>query len=664
MKEQRETVRCISCNKNWKLTEEQRGLSEIICPHCHARQAYDDAKKFADEEQKAKKPTCTFHIKGDHICEEILDEGVARFVRWSRPSMECQFEIVDECCGYVPRTDKVLTEKMVRLPGRPVECRSIVDIIRRIGEIGDMVLDSRDPETLQLQYRLCLTSWFLDSFYRSDKLLEKVAPLITVEGGSGTGKKRWYSVMRSISYRPVHILKGNTVPSIVRTVEPWNASLFVNEADMANSDSENELIQLYNGRYDGEPIPKYNAETKEVDVFKSFGLTGLALRRQPRDEGIVSRRINLESVEAQKDVPEIVDEEFFNLTQDIQNQLLFLRLKYFDAIKFSNRSGLAVEDNWRVKEVLVVYKVLGQIDPDAMQDLKMLSARMTKKQVRDNANTWDGAILNIVHSFVVDENTVFRPFRGGGVVALSMREDQDKEGNPDEKEVPLTAKFIADQLKTSSTEITKALRPHKVEIQFERVNGKSKRILVFMDPKYLCRMFRKYVVDFDTGKMEGMLNQQLDFADMNSRQAGLAINDIIEEEEKERGDTKGSVTSVTSVTESDKNGESVTDVTLVTPGRVSATPSGENNNKHATNSHAKDTVSKILEFTLQYVQSSQPPSVRDKNNIVRLINAEFKTGPERAKTLVGMWIASGVLLEDGQDRWLLLPGPKAQGALS
>lgn len=584
MSEQGETVRCISCSKNWRITNDQRGLTEVICVHCKTRQQYADAKKFADEEQRAKKPTCTFHIKDDHICEEIQDAGVVRFVKWLRPSTKCRFEIVDECCGYVPRIDKVLTEKMVRLPGRPMECSSIVDIIHRITEIAERVLDTRDPETLQLQIRLCLTSWFLDPFYRSPKLLEKVAPLITVEGGSGTGKKRWYTLMRSFSYRPVHILKGNTVPSIVRTVEPWNASLFVNEADMANSDSENELIQLYNGRYDGEPIPKYNAETKEVDVFKSFGLTALALRRQPRDEGIVSRRINLESVEAQKDVPEIVDEEFFNMTQSIQNEMLYLRLKYFDAIKFSNRSGLAIEDNWRVKEVLVVYKVLGQIDPDALQDLKTLSARMTKKQVRDNANTWDGAVLNIVYSFVIDETAIFRPFRGGGVVGLKMKEKTDEEGAPDEEEVPLTAKFIADQLKTSSTEITKALRPHKVEIQFERVNGKSKRILVFTDPKYLCRMFRKYVVDFDMSKMESMLKQQLDFAYMNSQQTGLSINDTIEEEEKERGDTKGSVTSVTSVTKSGENEESVTDVTLVTHGRVSGPPSNKNNNEHATNS--------------------------------------------------------------------------------
>ena len=92
----------------------------------------------------------------------------------------------------------------------------------------------------------------------------------------------------------------------------------------------------------------------------------------------------------------------------------------------------------------------------------------------------------------------------------------------------------------------------------------------------------------------------------------------------------------------------------------------ENNtdiNSQDTNFHAKDTVSEIMRFVMKRVQPSEHPSVRDKNNIIRLINAEFKTGPGRAKTLVGMWIASGVLLEDGQDRWLLLPGPKAQEAL-
>ena len=86
--------------------------------------------------------------------------------------------------------------------------------------------------------------------------------------------------------------------------------------------------------------------------------------------------------------------------------------------------------------------------------------------------------------------------------------------------------------------------------------------------------------------------------------------------------------------------------------------------EHVIKSHAKDTVSEIMRFVMKRVQPSEHSSVRDKNNIVRLINAEFKTGPERAKTLVGMWLASGVLVEDGQDKWLLLPGPNAQEASS
>ncbi len=555
-------AKCVKCRNEWTVSKDDDfETATVQCPKCHLAQSFGDAHQYKEESKKEKKEVCTFHLRDDHICEQISDNGVPKFVKWYRPSSECRYEIVSECCGYVPRTDRVLTAKMVRLPGRPIQCDSIIDILGDIGRIGDCILDTRDPETLQLQIRLCLSSWFLDSFYRNEKLLEKVAPLVTVEGGSGTGKKRWYTFLRAISYRPVHILKGNTVPSIVRTVEPWNASLFVNEADMANSDSENDLVQLYNGRYDGEPIPKYNAETREVDVLKSFGLTALALRRQPRDEGIVSRRINLESVEAQKDVPEIVDEKFFDETQTIQDRMLFLRLKYFDMIKFDNRSGLPVDDNWRVKEVLVVYKILGQIDQAALQDLKELSARMTAKQVRDNSNTWDGAILNIVYSFVTDEDAVFRPFRGKGVTPLKMIETTDKERNPDEKEIPLTSKLIADQLKTTSTEITRCLRPHKVEVQLDRINGKVRRVLVITDPKYLARMFKKYVVEFDADKLKEMLMEH-------------ATEQHTIEEESMKGDTKGSVTSVASVTEMPENKGFATGATVVTPPGVSDGVSG------------------------------------------------------------------------------------------
>lgn len=75
-----------------------------------------------------------------------------------------------------------------------------------------------------------------------------------------------------------------------------------------------------------------------------------------------------------------------------------------------------------------------------------------------------------------------------------------------------------------------------------------------------------------------------------------------------------------------------------------------------------NTVENIKGYVLSIVRSNRAPAVRDKNNIVRLVQHQFKTDADRAKTLIGLWIASGVLAEDSQDRWTLCLGPNAEEA--
>ncbi len=104
------------------------------------------------------------------------------------------------------------------------------------------------------------------------------------------------------------------------------------------------------------------------------------------------------------------------------------------------------------------------------------------------------------------------------------------------------------------------------------------------------------------------------------------------------------------------------DAILTTTGGKSHNAQSGATDNHATKSHDENSVAEIQRFVLQHVRPSEHPTVREKNNIMWLIQAEFKTGPDRARTLIGMWLASGVLAEDAQDKWLLLPGPEAQEA--
>ena len=442
---------------------------------------------------------------------------------------------------FYPRIDESIEKGQIILPPEPIKTDKLVPIIYEIEEKAKkwFYISEEEYDVFRMQINLAISSWFLDSIYSNPmETMERVAGLIGDVGVSGGGKKRWLSLIRSIAYRPIYVLSSTKVPSTYRLIEPWGtATLCIDEADQKETGSEAEWIQFLNGRYDGTPIPRYNTSTGKVDIFSSFGLTAMALRRMPMDEGIASRMVKIDATISPEILPEIANEDMFNDFQEIRAKLFYLRLKYYGKLKLVNKTGLPAEHSWRGKEVLALIMTLSQIDPDIINNIKELSETLTKKEVEKLSNTWDGIIINEIYNFITNDKTKIDQRNDGYYFYKEIEKDGKTYTNA------LTLQYIAKSLSSTASNILRSLKQfhlniYDVRFRIEQSSGFStnpRGVLKFPIKQIdnINALFKKYIVDYDDYLKEYIKN----FTTKQAKIDGLTDGDG-EKQDKEKNEEK------------------------------------------------------------------------------------------------------------------------------
>jgi hypothetical protein len=448
----------------------------------------------------------TFFIDGIKIVEQVAG---LRYVVYDTKTGETEFEdyypsdnVIDgKQVIYIPLNNQTINYGQITLPDAPWLLENDYPISFLLDEIikrsKKYLYIAPEEETIfKIQDLIAISSWFLDSIFPLS-VPEKVAGLIGIVGTSGGGKKRFLTLMRQIAYRPVYVLNTTKIPSLFRLVEPWrSATLCIDEADQKDTGSESEIIQFLNGRYDGTPIPRYNSTTQKNDIFRSFGLTILALRRMPKDEGLASRLIKINATISPIELPEVADISMSDDFRDVRNYLLYLRLKYYDKLKFINITGLPVEHSWRGREALTLIKTLSLIDSKLNDLLYQFSEELTKREVINLSQTWDGVILNEIYNFITDEN-VNSDIKQNGIIFYKEYSNKNNEI----KIYPLNLSYLAEKLREGASEIKRSLAQFKIDV-IERtyLNGKRVRsILLFKYPMDTDRIFMRYVPEYEKG---------------------------------------------------------------------------------------------------------------------------------------------------------------------
>jgi len=448
----------------------------------------------------------TFFIDNGKIVEQVAD---LRYVVYDTKTGETEFEdyypsdnVIDgKQVVYIPLNNQTINYGQITLPDAPWLPENDYPISFLLDEIIKkskkyLYIAPEEEIIFKIQVLIAISSWFLDSIFPLS-VPEKVAGLIGIVGTSGGGKKRFLTLMRQIAYRPVYVLNTTKIPSLFRLVEPWgNATLCIDEADQKDTGSESEIIQFLNGRYDGTPIPRYNSTTQKNDIFRSFGLTILALRRMPKDEGLASRLIKINATISPIELPEVADTTMSDDFREIRNYLLYLRLNYYYKLKFINITGLPVEHSWRGREALTLIKTLSLIDPKLNDLLYQFSEELTKREVINLSQTWDGVILNEIYNFITDEN-VNSDIKQNGIIFYKEYSNKNNEI----KIYPLNLSYLAEKLREGASEIKRSLAQFKIDV-IERTYLNGKRVRSILLFKYIMdtdRIFMRYVPEYEKG---------------------------------------------------------------------------------------------------------------------------------------------------------------------
>ena len=462
----------------------------------------------------------SFEVLPDgRILEEVLTDAGPAFLAYTPnpESWEVLREVEANGTTYrpVPVDDKL--RNAITLPDGAAEYGSLAELI---DEALALTQEQYDPgsKTEQPVWKLwvfnAVASWVAaDLFARS---LERFLPILPVIGPSGSGKKRALSMLRGIAYRSLYFLKTTRAPSLYRAIDPWGTVfLILDEADVYDSGEAADFIQFLNSRADGATIPRYSPEKDRNNNFLSFGFTALALRKNYSDTGSISRSISLSAESTVRDIDLILTNGWGEKARALRRKLLLWRLRTVvrirrGEIRIPSRLELANVKAHRIKEALLVLAALGSEDPRVLETIQGVGADLERRLVRQNSDSVEGLILNVVYDWLdngctaVPDGTGWRLERE---VVDEVVEEVEADGKRAERKserrrhVPLTVKSIVDSLGKAFTfsECARWVRGLQFGIHPRaEIDGRRfKSIIRVLDPPRLDRQFERFVVDAD-----------------------------------------------------------------------------------------------------------------------------------------------------------------------
>lgn len=282
------------------------------------------------EKEKPKIKYVSFlDCKNGDILELIGDEGTKMFVLYNILREEVQIVEKYEFDGtiYLPPQDDLVDRGTVLLSSYPEGYGEIGKLIEHIEKYIYKYLDVTDTFRKLATYYVLL-SWVYDCF--------EVLPYLRSLGDYGTGKTRLQKVIGSICYKPM-FAGGATTPSpIFRIINLYKGTLVLDEADFRFSDSDSEIIKIFNCGYtQGIPVLRTEGDKDRMPVsYDVFGPKILGTRKRFDDAALESRCLTeIMTGNPRKDIPIHLPKDFNQETLRIRNMLLMFRLKSYGQLE-------------------------------------------------------------------------------------------------------------------------------------------------------------------------------------------------------------------------------------------------------------------------------------------------------------------------------------------
>jgi hypothetical protein len=449
---------------------------------------------------------------------------------------------------YIPVFNDSLKKGLVIVPTGYTET-SFTEIFREIDEFALLSYDPCGQDALvKLLSRICVGSWFLDRFV-ADPAYDiagsgKFAPIIPIRGPSQSGKNRLAFVLRLLSYKPYFEMSTYRIPSLYRPMDLWQGTLVLDEADFANTNEKSELVHFLNCRATGTPLSRQNPTNANItDTFSNFGLTILTQRKPFDDNATESRALPFYSETSDKKLPVIETDDMLKRGLELQNKLLYLRMKYYRLVTINKEAWVNELCDHRLVASLLPLLALSNHEPSLKDTITKTAKEVERAKVEEKSNSMDGLIINFLWEKIGDR--LFEKWRPNIFYFLEKTEIETTGEIETEHKTALTTKHLSDQFKWSSQAIRKALASlgivEKGLVNSIKVDGRTQRV-IFFDPARFEKRLREFVVNYKP-------NTVTEVTGVTDSKPSLQDSPLFNSGARSDAPPKKTVTSVTSVTE-------------------------------------------------------------------------------------------------------------------
>jgi hypothetical protein len=221
----------------------------------------------------------------------------------------------------------------VQFPSSLGDRKSLAELITYIKMYTASIYILPSDETAGLIAYWVLSTWVYDCF--------ETVIYLRAMGGAGSGKSELIKRIGLISYRTMTANGAGSTSSLFRSLERYRGVVLLDEADLQQSDTENDMIKFYNlGAMRGNPIWRtievtgVNGEKDwEAVSFQTFCPKLIAMRKDFRDDAVGTRSLTLklnprEMTELKAaGVPLTINQEIRARAQALRNLLCRWRLE-------------------------------------------------------------------------------------------------------------------------------------------------------------------------------------------------------------------------------------------------------------------------------------------------------------------------------------------------
>lgn len=177
----------------------------------------------------------------------------------------------------------------VQFPSKIGEPKSTGEVVKYVEAfIKSNYLIAQELDIKIMSYYVLLT-WIYDSF--------NAIPYLRAIGEAGAGKSELMRRVGLLCYRTIAANGCGTVATLFRSVERYQGTVFIDEADLQVSDTTSEVIKFLNlGAMRGNPITRLE-EVRDADgnksyeerMYRTYCPKLIAMRRDFKDDAVGSR---------------------------------------------------------------------------------------------------------------------------------------------------------------------------------------------------------------------------------------------------------------------------------------------------------------------------------------------------------------------------------------